>query len=64
MYECGNKFLLEQLFFRNSLRKNNKLRVEYEELKEKLVQTNPENKYQYAEDKTNFIQKVLRKAKE
>ena len=64
MYECGNKFLLEQLFFRNSLRKNNKLRVEYEELKEKLVQINHKNKHQYAEDKTNFIQKVLREAKE
>ena len=63
MYESRNKYLLEQLFFRNSLRKNNNLRVEYEELKEKLAQLNQENKHQYAEAKTEFVQKILSESK-
>ncbi|PFM63769.1 hypothetical protein COJ48_14385 [Bacillus cereus] len=56
-FESGVKCIakLEQL-------KNNKTaRIEYEQLKIQLSQTNPNNKHKYANDKTNFVKSILAK---
>jgi len=60
MYESGNKYLVEQIQFRNYLRTNEAARLEYEKLKQKLSQKNPNDKHQYAEDKTNFVMSILK----
>ncbi|MDX8365365.1 GrpB family protein [Cytobacillus sp. IB215665] len=59
MYQAGNKYLHEQLFFRDYLRSNEKLRSEYEQLKKSLANKNKGNKYKYAQEKTNFIHSIL-----
>ena len=59
MYQSGNKFLHEQLKFRDYLRDNDKARIEYEQLKHKLSELNKNNKHKYAEEKTHFIKSVL-----
>ncbi|PAV27742.1 hypothetical protein CIL05_20220 [Virgibacillus profundi] len=61
MYQSGNKYLLEQLKFRDYLRKYDKARVEYEQLKLKLSKTNKNNKHRYAEEKTDFVKSILEK---
>lgn len=61
MYEKGNKYLIEQLCFRNYLINNKTARIEYEQLKMKLSQVNPNNKHKYADDKTGFVKSVLDK---
>lgn len=61
MYESGNKYLIEQLRFRDYLRENDNARLEYEELKHNLAASNKRNKHKYAEEKTFFIQSVLKK---
>lgn len=61
MYEKGNKYLLEQLQFRDYLRRNEKARVEYENLKIRLSDKNKHDKHQYADDKTEFVRSILRK---
>lgn len=55
MYQCGNKYLLEQLKFRDYLRDNDEARIEYEQLKLNLAKLNKNNKHKYAEEKTTFI---------
>ncbi|MGM2617166.1 GrpB family protein, partial [Bacillus cereus group sp. BceL006] len=35
--------------------------IQYEQLKIQLSQANPNDKHQYAEDKTNFITSILAK---
>lgn len=59
MYEKGNKYLMEQLKFRDHLISNNAARIQYEQLKIQLSQANPNNKHQYAEEKTDFIRSIL-----
>lgn len=58
MYQRGNKYLHEQLKFRDYLRNNEKARIEYEELKYKLSELNY-NKHKYAEKKTQFVNSIL-----
>ncbi len=61
MYEKGNTRLIEQLQFRDYLIVNKTARIQYEQLKIQLSQANPNDKHQYAEDKTNFITSILAK---
>ncbi|MDD8002668.1 GrpB family protein [Bacillus cereus] len=61
MYEQRNKHLIEQLQFRDYLIDNKTARIQYEQLKIQLSKANPNDKHQYAEDKTNFIKSVLAK---
>ena len=61
MYQHGNKYLLEQLNFRDYLRENSKARDDYEKLKIKLSKLNSKNKHKYAEEKTTFIKNILEK---
>ncbi len=60
MFQSQNKYLLEQLKFRDYLRNNDKVRAEYEQLKLKLSILNKNNKHKYADEKTNFIKAVLK----
>ncbi|WP_242213310.1 GrpB family protein [Bacillus cereus group sp. BfR-BA-01383] len=64
MYEQGNKYLMEQLKFRDYLIDNKTSRIQYEQLKIQLSQANPNDKHKYAEDKTNFVKCILNKVKE
>lgn len=50
---------MEQLKFRDHLISNNAARIQYEQLKIQLSQANPNNKHQYAEEKTDFIRSIL-----
>lgn len=59
MYQSGNKYLHEQLKFRDYLRSNDQARVEYEQLKIKLSELNKNNKHKYSDEKTNFIKSIL-----
>ncbi|MEI5891958.1 GrpB family protein [Bacillus cereus] len=61
MYERGNKYLIEQLSFRDYLRNNATARMQYEQLKMRLSQANHNNKHKYAEEKTSFIKCILDK---
>ena len=61
MYQHGNKYLLEQLNFRDYLRENSKARDDYEKLKFKLSNLNNKNRHKYAEEKTTFIKNILEK---
>jgi GrpB-like predicted nucleotidyltransferase (UPF0157 family) len=59
LHESGNPYLLEQLQFRDYLRKNAEARKEYEQLKKQLAATAEGDKYTYNEGKTDFIQAAL-----
>lgn len=61
MYQHGNKYLLEQLNFRDYLRENSGARDEYENLKIKLSEINNKNKHKYADEKTTFIKNILQR---
>ncbi|HBS46644.1 MAG TPA: GrpB family protein, partial [Paenibacillus sp.] len=61
MYESENRYLLEQLSFRDYLRNNEVARMQYEELKRELVKQNSKNKHKYADDKTEFVKIILKK---
>jgi|SRR5690625_2699008 len=61
MYQAGNKYLLEQLNFRDYLRSNDNARKEYQELKVQLSKANKHNKHKYAEAKTDFVNSILAK---
>ncbi|WP_096187337.1 GrpB family protein [Evansella halocellulosilytica] len=61
MYQSGNKYLLEQLKFRNYLRDNDEARIEYGRLKINLARSNKSNKHKYAEEKTAFVKSILEK---
>lgn len=61
MYQIGNKYLLEQLNFRDYLQMNEGARIEYEQLKLNLAKENKDNKYKYAEEKTLFVKSILEK---
>ncbi|MGG6447656.1 GrpB family protein [Pseudobacillus badius] len=63
MYQSGNKYLLEQLKFRDYLRNNAEARNEYEQLKLELSVSNKNNKHKYSEEKTDFVKSTLEKMK-
>lgn len=60
LYEIGSKYLLEQLAFRDRLRESKEIRNEYERLKFSLAHANKHDKHKYAEEKTAFIQSILK----
>lgn len=51
MYQTGNRYLLEQLNFRDYLRSNKLVRIEYEQLKLNLSSLIKNDKHKYAEGK-------------
>jgi GrpB-like predicted nucleotidyltransferase (UPF0157 family) len=53
-----------QLLFRDYLINHPNLAKEYEQLKEKLLLLYPEARQQYSDGKSEFVNKVLRLAKE
>ncbi len=63
MYKSGNKYLLEQMGFRDYLRYNETARVQYEQLKQELSTVNKDNKHKYTDDKTHFVNSILNKNK-
>lgn len=63
MYQSGNKYLLEQLDFRDYLRNNETARIQYIKLKQELSTVNKNNKHKYADDKTNFVKSILENIK-
>lgn len=60
MYQSGSEYLQEQLIFRDYLRKNTEVRKEYQQLKMQLAKANKTDKHKYAEEKTTFIQSILK----
>lgn len=58
MYEMGNKYLNAQLKFRDYLCCNQAARIAYEDLKITLAEENKFDKHKYAEEKTNFVNKI------
>lgn len=61
MYQRGNKYLIEQLQFRDYLIENREARIEYEQLKLNLVKAHKNDKHKYAEEKTAFVKSILEK---
>lgn len=61
MYQRHNKYLLEQLNFRDYLRNNEQARSEYQQLKLKLSRLHGNDKHKYAHEKTAFIKSILEK---
>lgn len=59
MYQRDNRFLLEQLNFRDILRGNETARNQYKKLKQELASASRGNKYKYAEAKTDFVKSVI-----
>ncbi|MRX73538.1 GrpB family protein [Bacillus lacus] len=61
LYQYGNKYLLEQIRFRNYLRNHREARIEYEQLKIRLAKLYKTDKHTYAEEKTSLVQSILEK---
>ncbi|MCY7568021.1 GrpB family protein [Bacillus safensis] len=61
MYQTGNRYLLEQINFRDYLRSNELARSEYQQLKLNLSRVNKNDKHKYAEGKTEFVKSILDK---
>lgn len=61
MYQTGNRYLLEQINFRDYLRSNELARSEYQQLKLNLSNENKNDKHKYAEGKTEFVKSILDK---
>jgi len=61
MYQSGSKYLIEQLEFRDYLRRNDEARIEYEQLKQNLLVANKNNKHKYADEKSDFVKVILEK---
>lgn len=59
MYQTGNRYLLEQINFRDYLRSNELARSEYQQLKLNLSNENKNDKHKYAEGKTDFVMSIL-----
>lgn len=59
MYELGHASIAAHLRFRDVLRANSELALEYEQLKMKLANKYHDNKPAYTLAKTGFIQQVL-----
>jgi len=63
MYERGNRYLADQLLFRDYLNSNVGSRQEYQELKVRLSEVHKSDKHAYAEAKTDFVQDILLRAR-
>lgn len=63
MFEQGNRYLREQLLFRNYLREHEEKRKEYERLKSRLAKRHAADKRKYTAEKAAFIQSVLDKCR-
>ena len=59
MYELGHASITAALRFRDLLRANSELALEYQKLKIKLAKQYHDNKPAYTQAKTGFIQQVL-----
>lgn len=64
MYESGNRYLIEQMSFRDYLSNNETARLQYEKLKRELANQNSKNKHKYADEKTEFVKNILKKISE
>lgn len=60
LYEKNNHFLNQQIKFRDILRKHPNLRDEYESLKIKLANANKNDKHNYTDLKTEYINRILK----
>jgi len=63
MYAKNNRYLKEQLLFRDYLNCNEESRQEYQELKERLSKIYSTDKHAYADAKTEFIKNIILKAR-
>lgn len=61
MYQRDNKYLLEQINFRDYLRNNEQARSEYQQLKLKLSSLNKNDVHKYADGKTDFVKLIIGK---
>ncbi|MBS4745116.1 GrpB family protein [Bacillus safensis] len=59
MYQTGNRYLLEQINFRDYLRSNELAKSEYQQLKLNLSSVCKNDKHKYAEGKTDFVKSIL-----
>ncbi len=60
MHQKGDKLLLEQLAFRDYLIQDETARLEYEELKQRLVKEYPNDRPAYTAAKSDFIRSILK----
>lgn len=60
LVEASNKIAVERILFRDILRRNEKIRMEYELLKLQLAKLFPSDREKYTDGKSEFIQRVLR----
>lgn len=61
MYQKESSFLSKQLAFRDYLIQHEEARKEYQALKERLSQTHSKNKLTYADNKTEFVNSILKR---
>ncbi|QSJ01017.1 GrpB family protein [Bacillus sp. 3a] len=59
MYQTGNRYLLEQINFRDYLRSNELAKSEYQQIKLNLSSVCKNDKHKYAEGKTDFVKSIL-----
>lgn len=59
---ASNKTMEHRILFRDILRQDKKIRMEYGALKLRLASLNPEDRELYTENKSGFIERVLRDA--
>lgn len=57
----GNRYLKEQLAFRDYLRENDNDRIRYEQLKTRLASIYSNDRIAYAEAKSDFVKEILQK---
>jgi len=63
MVKINSDFWIDQLLFRNYLRENHNARKEYESVKESLAKRDWNSINDYAEAKSDYIAKILEKAR-
>ena len=61
MYELNHAEIERHVKFRDILRENASIRIDYEVLKKNLLEQFQENRVQYTEGKTEFINRILNK---
>ena len=59
MYGPSSRYFWEQITFRDRLRSDPELRMDYQRLKEELVLTHSTDKLAYADAKTDFIRRAI-----
>ena len=58
--EMDSRYWIDQITFRNYLRKHPEIVTEYNQLKTQLAEKYPSNREAYTDAKTDFVQCVLR----